>query len=107
MQYGPYSIDIENRDKMYFPEKNITKGDLIDYYDKIADHLLPFLKDRPLTLSRFPDGINEDGFYQKEAPDYFPDWIESIELRKKKAAQFPRLFVTIKLRLSIWLTKGH
>lgn len=84
MRYGAYDIDITNRDKMYFPEHKITKGDLIDYYEKISDYLLPYLQDRPLTLSRFPDGIESDGFYQKEVPNHFPEWIEVEEIKKKE-----------------------
>lgn len=83
MQFGPYHVDIKNRDKPFFPGSEITKGDLIDYYGRIAGCLLPYLEDRPLTLSRFPDGIEEEGFYQKEKPDYFPDWIETVEVEKE------------------------
>jgi len=71
-------IDISNPDKLIFPKQNLTKLDMITYYDKIADRMLPFLKDRPLTLQRFPDGIDKDGFYQKNAADYFPDFIEKV-----------------------------
>ncbi|SHF47263.1 bifunctional non-homologous end joining protein LigD [Fodinibius roseus] len=106
MQYGPYSIDIKKRGKVFFPENNITKGDLIDYYDKIADYLLPFLRDRPLTLSRFPDGINEDGFYQKEAPDYFPDWIESIEVTKKEGGEIQQVICNNKATLIYLVNQG-
>lgn len=73
-------IDISNPDKLIFPDLEITKLDLVKYYEKVADKMLPYLKDRPLTLQRFPDGINEDGFYQKNASDYFPDFIETISI---------------------------
>lgn len=73
-------IDISNPDKLIFPKQNLTKLDMITYYDKIADRMLPFLKDRPLTLQRFPDGIDKDGFYQKNAADYFPDFIERVSI---------------------------
>lgn len=73
-------VDISNPDKLIFPEKEITKLDLIRYYNKMADHMLPFLKDRPLTIQRFPDGIDQEGFYQKNAADYFPDFIERIDI---------------------------
>lgn len=84
MRSGAYDIDIKNQDKIYFPHRNITKGDLIEYYEKVSDYLLPFLQNRPLTLSRFPDGVESEGFYQKEIPDYFPDWIEVEEIKKKE-----------------------
>lgn len=77
-------IDISNPDKLIFPDLEITKLDLVKYYEKVADKMLPYLKDRPLTLQRFPDGINEDGFYQKNASDYFPDFIETISIDTKE-----------------------
>ncbi len=77
------TIEISNADKIMFPKSQITKGDLVEYYEKIAEHMLPYLKDRPLTLHRFPEGISNDGFFQKNASDYFPDWIRTVKLKKK------------------------
>lgn len=74
------SIEISSPDKVIFPEKNITKGQMAEYYEKIADRMLPFLKDRPLTLKRFPGGIGAGGFYQKNISDYFPDFIKTVEI---------------------------
>ncbi len=71
-------LEPSHLDKAYFPQDNVRKGDLITYYRRIADVMLPYLRERPLSLQRFPDGIAEGGFYQKEAPDYFPDWIERV-----------------------------
>lgn len=76
-------VEISSSDKIYFPESKITKGQVVKYYEKIADKMLPFLKDRPLTLQRFPEGINEDGFYQKNAADYFPDFIKTVKIPTK------------------------
>ena len=76
-------ITISNPGKMLFPEKGITKGDLVAYYDKIAQYMLPYLKNRPITLQRFPDGIHKPGFFQKHAQDYFPDYIERIDVKTK------------------------
>ena len=67
-----------------FPKAGITKGDLVEFYDKIAEYMLPYLKDRPLTLQRFPEGINEEGFYQKNASDYFPDFIELVKIKTEE-----------------------
>ncbi len=55
---------------------------MIGYYDRIADYILPYLKDRPLTMQRFPKGISEKGFFQKHIPDYFPDWITTVRIEK-------------------------
>ncbi len=77
------SIEISNRDKVLFPDAGITKGDVIDYYTRIAPHALLHYRGRPLTMHRFPDGIAEDGFFQKNIPDYFPDWIDRVTLAKE------------------------
>jgi bifunctional non-homologous end joining protein LigD len=80
---GERDVEISNSDKVLFPGDGITKLDLARYYARIADTALPHWRDRPLTLRRFPDGIDEGGFFQKNAPDYFPDWIERVELPKE------------------------
>jgi len=77
------SVENPYSDKIYFPVSGITKGDLIGYYEEIADYMLPYLQDRPLTLHRFPNGIGKEGFYQKNASDYFPDWIKTEKIKKK------------------------
>ena len=77
-------VEISHPEKVIFPKKNITKGDMATYYDKIADRMLPFLKDRPLTLNRFPAGIDKQGFYQKNASDYFPDFIKTVEVETEE-----------------------
>lgn len=79
-------IDISHPDKVIFPDKDITKKDMLEYYQRVADHMLPFLKDRPLTLQRFPDGIGSEGFYQKSASDYFPDFIDRVEIKTKEGS---------------------
>ena len=61
---------------MIFPVANITKKDMVEYYRKIAAHLLPYAKDRPMVMHRYPGGINENDFYQKQEPDYYPDWMD-------------------------------
>lgn len=73
--YGRYSVETSNEDKVFFPGIGLTKGGLIEYYERIADRMIPHLRDRPLVLQRFPDGIEEEGFYQKQVREHFPDWI--------------------------------
>lgn len=82
-RYGARSVELSNRDKVLFPDDGLTKGDLVDYYEKVADLLLTHVRDRPLTLKRHPDGIGSDGFYQKEASDHFPEWIRRIRVPLK------------------------
>lgn len=76
-------ISLSNLDKIYFPEDNITKGMLVGYYKKIAPHLLPYIKDRPLTMQRYPEGIHGESFFQKNVSDYFPEWIKTIYIPKE------------------------
>lgn len=75
-----HEIELSNLEKVLFPQDGITKGDLIDYYRRIAQTMLPYMEGRPITMQRFPDGIEEEGFYQKEVPDYFPAWIRRVSI---------------------------
>lgn len=67
-------------DKVLWKAEGITKGDLIEYYRSIAPYLLPYLKDRPAVLDRYPDGIDGDRFYQKDMPDWIPPWLRTTTL---------------------------
>ena len=83
LRLGSHDIEITNRDKLFFPGEGITKGELIDYYQRIADVMIPYIKGRPVTMHRFPDGIEGEGFFQQQIGDYFPDWINRIALAKE------------------------
>ncbi|WP_296643360.1 non-homologous end-joining DNA ligase [Roseinatronobacter sp.] len=80
---GGRDVEISNADKILFPEDGFTKLDLAQYYAKIAETALRHYRDRPVTMQRFPDGIAEDGFFQKNIPDYFPDWIKWVQVPKE------------------------
>jgi bifunctional non-homologous end joining protein LigD len=82
MEINTREVIITNTEKVLFPNSGITKKDVILYYEKIADYMLPYMKNRPLTLQRFPKGINEIGFFQKNASDYFPEWILTKQVKK-------------------------
>ena len=84
VRVGSHTVEVSNADKVLFPDDAITKGDVVDYYRRIADAMVPHLKGRPLALHRFPDGITRDGFFQKTAPDYFPEWIETVKLPRER-----------------------
>lgn len=79
-RFGRYAFDASNEDKELFPGEGIRKGDLMDYYEAIAPHMLPWLRERPLVLQRFPDGIAEEGFYQKQVAEHFPDWVATVRV---------------------------
>lgn len=81
-RFGPHTVETSNEDKVLFPADGITKGEIIDYYEAAADHVLPWLQDHPLVLRRFPDGIGGEGFYQKQVPEHFPDWVTTVAVEK-------------------------
>jgi len=68
-------VPFSNLDKVFWPEEGHTKGDLIEYYRAISPWLLPYLKDRPLVMTRHPDGITGKSFFQKDAPSFSPGWV--------------------------------
>ncbi|MDA8233859.1 MAG: non-homologous end-joining DNA ligase [Clostridia bacterium] len=74
---GGKELIIGNLDKKFWPE-GLTKADLIKYYVDIAPVILPYIRNRPLTMVRYPDGMEGDFFYQKECPDYAPEWVETF-----------------------------
>lgn len=78
----PQNLELSNPDKVLFPGQGFSKADLAGYYLQVAPVILPHLRDRPLMLQRFPDGIGREGFYQKDAPDYFPAWVGRVRLKK-------------------------
>ena len=70
-------VRLSNVDKLMYPKPGFTKGDLIDHYARIAPVLLPHLHDRPLTLKRYPDGVEGKHFYEKQCPSHRPDWVQT------------------------------
>jgi bifunctional non-homologous end joining protein LigD len=74
-------VELTNLDKVFWPDENITKGDVIRYYDAIADYILPYLKDRPESLRRTPDGIKSKGFFQKNVEGMVPEWISTEKIK--------------------------
>ena len=79
-------LRLSNLDKVMYPETGFTKGQVIDYYTRIAPVLLPHLEGRPVTLKRYPDGVNGQYFYEKNCPSHRPSWVKTrqIELQRKK-----------------------
>lgn len=78
-------LSLSNLDKIYWPDEKITKGDLIRYYEKMAPFILPYLKNRPLSLKRNPNGIKDEGFYHKDAGDIAPGWIKTANIHSESS----------------------
>jgi bifunctional non-homologous end joining protein LigD len=87
------TVAFSNLKKVYWPGERYTKGDLIDYYRAVSPWILPYLRNRPLVLTRFPDGIDGKSFYQKDAPDFVPEWIRTESIWSEETQREIRYFV--------------
>jgi bifunctional non-homologous end joining protein LigD len=74
------ALRLSNVDKVFWPEDGYTKGDLLRYYEAVWPWLEPYLRDRPVVLTRYPDGIAGKSFFQKNAPEFTPDWVETFHI---------------------------
>ncbi|HZD65429.1 MAG TPA: non-homologous end-joining DNA ligase, partial [Acidimicrobiales bacterium] len=83
LRAGNHTIEVTHPDKVLYPHEGITKVQVVDYYRQVAATMGPHLRDRPLAEHRYPDGIEGPDFYQKNVPDYFPDWIPRVEVPNK------------------------
>jgi bifunctional non-homologous end joining protein LigD len=73
-------LSVSNLEKVLYPETGFTKGKLIDYYVRVAPVMLPHVRERPLTMKRFPDGVEGKSFFEKHIPSHAPDWVHSVEV---------------------------
>jgi bifunctional non-homologous end joining protein LigD len=78
-------VEFTNLDKIFWPKEKITKGDVVAYYDSVADYILPYLKDRPESLRRTPDGLKSEGFFQKNVAGTVPKWIKTKKIKSESA----------------------
>src|SRR5438093_3094461 len=84
VRVGRQSIRLTRPEKVLFPEDGIAKRELAEYYEHIADTMLPYLRDRPVTMERFPDGIDGPRLVQKQVAAYFPRWIRTASMAKQE-----------------------
>ncbi|HET9011277.1 MAG TPA: non-homologous end-joining DNA ligase [Gemmatimonadaceae bacterium] len=87
------SVTFSNLKKIYWPAERYTKGDLVEYYRAIAPWMLPYLRNRPVVLTRFPDGIDGKSFYQKDAPEFAPAWMRVERIWSEETQREIRYFV--------------
>ena len=73
-------LSVTNLEKVLFPHSGFTKGQLIDYYVRVAPVMLPHLRERPLTMKRFPDGVEGKSFFEKHIPSHAPEWVHSVDV---------------------------
>jgi bifunctional non-homologous end joining protein LigD len=105
---APKSVELTHPDRIVYPEAGLTKQDVFAYYEKVADRILPFLKDRPITLERLPEGLAEGAphFWQKDTPDYYPDWIPRIELETERGKAIHYALVNDEATLLYFVNQG-
>jgi len=92
-RYFSRTIDISRVDKVFFPDAGITKGDLIEYHVRIAEVMLGHLRDRPVAVKRYPDGLDGQGFFQKNAGSHYPDWIRRQRIPKRDGGSLDHVIV--------------
>jgi bifunctional non-homologous end joining protein LigD len=101
----PASTAITHPDKVLFPEDGITKGELAAYYDSIAPIMLPHIRARPVTMERYPSGIGNKGFWQKDVSKGFPQWLRRVEVPKKDGTVHHPLITDA--RSLLWVTNQN
>ncbi|REK19690.1 MAG: hypothetical protein DWQ40_07115, partial [Actinobacteria bacterium] len=104
--FHPIGLDrplrLSNLDKVFFPDSGYTKGDLIQYYASVAPVILPHLADRPLSMNRFPDGIDGGSFYEKRAPGHQPDWMRTVPVVSDSQGGVIDFLVADNLEAMMW-----
>jgi bifunctional non-homologous end joining protein LigD len=89
----PKTVSFTNLTKVFWPAEGFTKGDLIEYHRAVSDWMLPYLRDRPLVMTRYPDGIEGKNFFQKDAPGFVPDWVRTETMWSEHAQREIRYFI--------------
>jgi bifunctional non-homologous end joining protein LigD len=98
-----HEVVFSNLDKVFWPDEKYSKGDLIEYYRAISPWLLPYLKDRPVVLTRYPDGITGKSFFQKDAPGFIPEWLRTERMWSEDTQRDIDYFVCDNLESLLYL----
>ncbi len=93
LELGGHTLALSNRDKVLWPQDGYTKGDLVAYYRSVAPYVLAHLADRPLTLQRYPDGIDGPSFFEKNASRFLPSWVPTVEVKSEFGRQDTLRFI--------------
>ena len=96
-------LSLSNLDKVLYPEVGFTKGQVIDYYTRIAPAVLPHLRDRPLTLKRYPNGVNAQYFYEKQSPSHRPEWVQTSAVFSRSNSRTIDFTLANDLPTLVWL----
>lgn len=96
-------VDFTNLGKLIYPDAKITKARVLEYYVRMAPRLLPLLRDRPLSLKRYPDGAGSEGFFEKNAPRGMPTWVNTFRVRSGSSERVVNYVVCNDLDTLLWL----
>ena len=96
------TLTVTNLDKVFYPVAGFTKGQLIDYYIRVSEYMLPHLKDRPVTLKRYPDGVEDKFFYEKNAPGYTPEWVKTFPVPRRSGESNINYILVNDLPTLVW-----
>src|ERR1041385_1764127 len=97
------SVPVSNLEKILFPHGRVTKAQVIDYYLRVSEYVLPHLRDRPVTLKRFPNGALGEFFYEKDAPGFTPDWIQTFPVPRRESEGTIRYILVNDRATLVWL----
>jgi bifunctional non-homologous end joining protein LigD len=103
VEIGDRRLSLSNLDKVLYPEAGFTKGQVIEYYTRIAPAVLPHLHDRPLTLKRYPNGVDAPYFYEKQSPGHRPDWVQTAAVWSRHNARTIDFTICNDLPTLVWL----
>jgi bifunctional non-homologous end joining protein LigD len=96
-------VAFSNLDKVLFPKANVTKGQVVEYYIKVAPRILGIVFDRPIVVTRFPNGVDEEGFYEKDMPQGTPLWVKTVKIYSESAKRDVNYILVNDLDTLIWL----
>jgi bifunctional non-homologous end joining protein LigD len=102
VKIGNKKLSISNVDKVLYPETGFTKGQVIDFYSRVAPYILPHIKNRPITLKRYPNGIKGEYFYEKNAPSFTPSWIKTYPIQRSSRESMINYVLINDLPTLVW-----
>lgn len=99
-------VEITHPDKVLFPRGKITKQEVADYYARVASKMIPLIKDRPISMKRYPNGIKKEGFFQKNAPQGTPSWVKTVKVKRKEGGSIDMILCNDKATL-MWMVNQN
>ncbi|TDS09742.1 DNA ligase D [Sphingobacterium paludis] len=104
LTFGRKKLKLSNQKKIYWPAEQITKGDLLDYYEQMGDFILPYLKDKPISMNRFPNGVEASSFFQKDVDKGTgPSWLKTVELESESTGNVVNYLLCNDLPTLLWI----